>query len=250
VASEGQNLGDGAWLRQRQPAWSIFVKSSTVPSWLHHGGSFGVDGYVKEHSVKAQSLGEAAANPSADLAPQALLGDGNAESEQPCEWLVHYDRWIPTFAAGEFEHNDKYGGAHCLDACCRDPTCTGLALESSEQFQCYKYTQKPVGLEPSRGRRLGDGNWLKSQRAAWSIFLKADSHKDQASKGLRRKQPVRVQRLQHIQQSKDIHNDLLLAQSKDIHKDLPTAAVSSAIRIAYYSSSLFDVVVMLSFMAL
>merc|ERR1719335_370716 len=104
---------------------------------------------------------------------------GNAKAPRwDCEWRVHYNTWIPSFKPGEYRHNGPSGGAHCLDACCQDPTCTGIQLESSEQFQCYEYGSPPKGLnDVTPGRRLGDGSWLVHQRPAWSVFMKASRRK-------------------------------------------------------------------------
>mmetsp|Transcript_125435 Transcript_125435/g.222283 ORF Transcript_125435/g.222283 Transcript_125435/m.222283 type:complete len:282 (-) Transcript_125435:93-938(-) len=97
---------------------------------------------------------------------------GATESSPSCGWVVHYNRWEPTFDKGEFEHNDALGGAHCLDACCRDPSCLGLTLESSEKYQCYKYSSLPDGLDTLKGKPLGDAKWLLSKTPTWSVFVK------------------------------------------------------------------------------
>lgn len=90
-----------------------------------------------------------------------------------CSWSIHYDRWIPDFAPGEFEHNEPHVGAHCLEACCNDPGCTGLQIESSLESQCYEYADSvPDELsDAGPGQPLVD--FLKNEkRPAWSVLLK------------------------------------------------------------------------------
>jgi len=100
-------------------------------------------------------------------------------SDTECEWTVHYNKWIPTFDRGEYTHDDAFGGAHapCLDKCCQDPSCTGLAMESSELYQCYKYSHVPSGLSESDSHKLGDGLWLLHKPQAWSIMVKSSPPK-------------------------------------------------------------------------
>merc|ERR1712187_423685 len=93
--------GDGRWLQNLRPAWSVFVKKQ------------------RNHFAFLDSL------------PVAQV--------DTCQWDVHYDQWIPTFQQGEYEPANGQGGAHCLTACCHDALCQGLALMSNERFRCYKY---------------------------------------------------------------------------------------------------------------
>lgn len=146
-------LGDGSWLRQEKPAWSIFVKHDPAP-------------ISPAHEVETV-VNYPALLPPSHLATMDVLG-----KEQTCDWKVHYDRWVPSFEHGEYEHNNAYGGAHCLVACCQDPTCHGLALESTERYQCYKYSSLPEELQHYRGKLLGNGQWLRDKPQAWSIFVK------------------------------------------------------------------------------
>jgi len=89
-----------------------------------------------------------------------------------CSWSIHYDRWLPEFAPGEFEHNEPRVGAHCLEACCNDPGCVGLQIESSLESQCYKYDQVPDELSDSGpGQSLIDF-LTNEKRPAWSVLLK------------------------------------------------------------------------------
>lgn len=226
IASEGQALGDGNWLRQKPQAWSILVKTATVPSW------------------RAQV-------PQVPALPQFAAGSPKAHtSEFPnkhCDWTVHYDMWIPTFAPGEYEHNDADGGAHCLQACCEDPTCVGLALESSEKFQCYRYARPPVGLANSHARRLGDGKWLRSQRQAWSIFLKVDGHTTQHKHRLGGKAPVRVQKLrQPVKQPEGNQVALRVNHSLNVASASAFQVASAALKTAYCSSFFLQISLMLA----
>jgi len=134
LLSAGQTLGNGQWLGQFTPAWSVFAKV---------GG----------------------AGPAAVLPAMAPVG-------ATCGWSVHYDLWLDTFIRGEYEPPNAYGGAHCLVACCQDPTCIGLALMSDEEYQCYKYKSLPTGLASHQATPLGDGKWLSDKKPAWSIFIK------------------------------------------------------------------------------
>jgi len=90
-----------------------------------------------------------------------------------CGWSVFYDTWIPTFEKGEYEGPGREGGAHCLDACCADATCKGIALMSDEIYQCYKYSQLPTEVTQQSGQRLGNGHWMQPLKPAWSIFVKS-----------------------------------------------------------------------------
>jgi len=214
VASEGRNLGDGAWLRQKQARWSVFVKSATIPSWKMHLPGFQTTASVVSSVSRTGRTG-------------SKISVAEAASQQDCEWVVHYDTWIPTFVPGEYEHNDAYGGAHCLVACCQDPTCVGLEMESSEKFQCYKYARPPVGLKASHGKPLADGKWLISQRQAWSIVLKVNNKEKQPGPRIRAKSPMRVQKLQH-----------LLSQQRDNDHQV----ASTATRIGHCSSDCLNAV--------
>lgn len=146
-----------AFLRvPRATAWSVFVKRSLPPGQA------------------AKALPVPVTEPPAAMAHKEEALDQQLRhlesSPQACSWTVNYDAWIPTFDSGEYEHNDALGGRHCLEACCEDPLCLGLALESSEMYQCYKYSNSPRLDTP--GRPLGDGRWLLSKPKAWSVFIK------------------------------------------------------------------------------
>lgn len=43
---------------------------------------------------------------------------------------------------------------------------------SNEMYQCYKYTSVPTEVGLEHGRGLGDGEWLRHMKPAWSIFAK------------------------------------------------------------------------------
>jgi hypothetical protein len=131
---EGRALGDGTWIKQMKTAWSIFAK---------------VEGVLAPSIVPASASGNAA-----------------------CGWEVHYDLWLSTFVRGEYEPPNQLGGGHCMTACCHDPNCKGLALMSNEEYQCYEYKNLPTELAASRGAPLGNGQWLRQRKSAWSIFVK------------------------------------------------------------------------------
>lgn len=145
----GRALGNGHWLGQLRPAWSIFAKS---------GGAEASSVTLSAKPPNSKGAGDH---------PQAL--------STACEWTVHYDLWLKTFTPGEYEPANAFGGAHCLTACCQDPSCLGLALMSDEEYQCYKYRNLPTALTPHRGIPLGDGQWLSQRRPAWSIFVKSQA---------------------------------------------------------------------------
>lgn len=132
----GRPLGNAQWLTGMKSAWSVFVK--------------------------------------ADVAAKAHLDASSVQAwtTQNCEWSVHYDLWLDTFERGQYEPPNALGGAHCLVACCQDPTCKGLALESIEKYQCYKYKGLPDALATRQGVPLGDAKWLLQKPSAWSIFVK------------------------------------------------------------------------------
>jgi len=116
---------------------------------------------------------------------------------------------MPSFDPGEYTHDEAFGGAHahCLDQCCHDPSCTGLALESSELYQCYKYSKLPVGLDSNTGRSLGDGRWMQQKSQKWSIVVKASKPKALA---VRSPQPLRHPHSSNTTQS--------LASAATVHK--------------------------------
>eukprot|EP00929_Paragymnodinium_shiwhaense_P113978 TRINITY_DN82287_c0_g1_i1.p1 TRINITY_DN82287_c0_g1~~TRINITY_DN82287_c0_g1_i1.p1 ORF type:complete len:447 (+),score=87.76 TRINITY_DN82287_c0_g1_i1:117-1457(+) len=86
-----------------------------------------------------------------------------------CDFDIHYNQWIPTFEKHEYEHNDKSGKVHCLEACCRDPACSGVSLESDLDSQCYKYDKAPQNL--NRGQDLTQF-LLGDRTSEWSVFVK------------------------------------------------------------------------------
>eukprot|EP00928_Gymnodinium_smaydae_P081643 TRINITY_DN65120_c0_g1_i1.p1 TRINITY_DN65120_c0_g1~~TRINITY_DN65120_c0_g1_i1.p1 ORF type:complete len:577 (+),score=60.22 TRINITY_DN65120_c0_g1_i1:146-1876(+) len=155
----GKPLGDARWLLRMRNSWSIFVK---LPA------------------------------PSLALPPASHAHDSVASTtHSDCEWMVFYDHWMPTFANSNQEYTfdssaSAYGGAHCLQACCGDPTCRGLALQSSELSQCYKYALYPHVPSSVSGQLLGDGQWLLSKKPAWSIFVKRADYLKVASRRKRR----------------------------------------------------------------
>lgn len=153
-AAEGVRLGDAEWMLHKDPAWSIFIKAN-VGSDVWRNAS-------PTPRITTDSP-RALASSGASLAPA---------KHNVCQWAVHYDTWMPSFDPGEYEHNDAKGGAHCLEACCQDPTCEGLQLESIEKYQCYKYSSLPSGLDASKGKLLGDAKWLLSKAPTWSVFVK------------------------------------------------------------------------------
>eukprot|EP00929_Paragymnodinium_shiwhaense_P105871 TRINITY_DN70929_c0_g1_i1.p1 TRINITY_DN70929_c0_g1~~TRINITY_DN70929_c0_g1_i1.p1 ORF type:complete len:306 (+),score=61.87 TRINITY_DN70929_c0_g1_i1:80-997(+) len=96
-----------------------------------------------------------------------------------CNWDVWYDRWIDTFEKREFEPAGE-GAMHCLEECCRDPSCQGLQIESSLELQCYKYRMVPT-LEAKESKPMGDAKWLKTKQTRWSIVVKAGAQKQTAA---------------------------------------------------------------------
>lgn len=169
LASNGESFM--TFLRQpRIPRWSILKK---IPLAVGQQGA-----YVGETDLVAIAKLEAAdaVNTTKQSEESKLDRKLRAALEPPhtCEWKVYYDTWIPSFEAGEYESSGSDGGVHCLEACCGDPTCTGLALESSEMYQCYRYAQLPKRLPSEGWSSLGDGKWLRSKKSAWSIFVKVE----------------------------------------------------------------------------
>mmetsp|Transcript_52434 Transcript_52434/g.86962 ORF Transcript_52434/g.86962 Transcript_52434/m.86962 type:complete len:408 (-) Transcript_52434:93-1316(-) len=150
--SQGVRLGDAEWLLRKDPAWSIFVKAN----------------------AGSEAWRDALPTPriTADSALPSVRASAAVGKQNLCQWAVHYDKWMPSFEPGEYEHNDALGGAHCLEACCQDPTCQGLQLESIEKYQCYKYSSLPAGLDTLKGKPLGDAKWLLSKTPTWSVFVK------------------------------------------------------------------------------
>lgn len=150
-------LGDGQWLLNKRSAWSIFIKGGVVSS---SGGAAPGSQSFPTPSEKARTV---------DV---RMVSAGSPTAYETCDWTVFYDKWLPSFEPGEYEPNNDLGGSHCLEACCKDPTCLGLALESTEKFQCYRYRSLPGDLQTSEGQSLGDGEWLLKKKSAWSIFVK------------------------------------------------------------------------------
>lgn len=155
-----QPLGDGLWLLHRKQAWNVFEKEAAAPGvpkfhpFMHHSMSWSRRGIHGQGEAPHASM---VARPKAD--------------PNDCQWEVHYDTWVPTFDKGEYKHSSG-GGLHCLEACCRDPTCHGIQMESVELYQCYKYSKSP-DLHSRPGRLLGDSRWLLGKKTAWSVFMKA-----------------------------------------------------------------------------
>lgn len=93
-----------------------------------------------------------------------------AEQNAVCDFTIYYNRWIATFEPRDYESNGAAGGAHCLEACCRDPSCHGLALQSSLESQCYKYVRAPHVSDESPSPLA---EFLAAERVSqWSIFIK------------------------------------------------------------------------------
>jgi len=191
-------LGNGRWLGQLRPAWSVFVKNSAANApqpqkpdndsheakqWSKFLESSWSDPNPNAAPVAA-SQALAASEPPGEFALAVAKASKSIEegfgmsaqsisdSDPKCGWDVHYNLWLDTFARGEYEPPNDYGGAHCLLACCQDPTCEGLALMSNEEYQCYKYKGLPTAVASHQGTSLGDGKWLKQKAPAWSIFVK------------------------------------------------------------------------------
>lgn len=150
----------------RQPAWSVFVKATAAGA---DSRALPPSTLLREEEARVPALRSVQEEAAVDARLRRSL-----EPPHVCEWTVYYDKWIPSFQGGEYEHNNAFGGAHCLEACCEDPSCRGLALESSEMYQCYKYGTPPAALSGMRGEPLGDGNWLRHRRTAWSIMVKVE----------------------------------------------------------------------------
>lgn len=162
----GRMLGDGRWAMAKVPRWSAFMK-------------LGAPGVVRPSPAALLQLGGGKPPAEDDGAKYEALAQRlkNSPKLQKCGWTVYYDMWVPTFERGEYEpSDDALGGAHCLEACCQDPQCEGLALESIEKYQCYRYmvlpTKQMARLAPHGGRPLGDAAWLRQRRGAWSVFVK------------------------------------------------------------------------------
>eukprot|EP00401_Gymnodinium_catenatum_P032235 CAMPEP_0117543828 /NCGR_PEP_ID=MMETSP0784-20121206/45260_1 /TAXON_ID=39447 /ORGANISM="" /LENGTH=231 /DNA_ID=CAMNT_0005340615 /DNA_START=126 /DNA_END=818 /DNA_ORIENTATION=- len=160
---------------ERLPEWSVLVKRQVEAPAPRGNASKNLAGalVLTDELQKAVAL-RPRRSPSLMSRETALDKRFRGPSKTECEWTVHYDMWIPTFDRGEYSHDDAFGGAHahCLDKCCQDPSCNGLALESTELYQCYKYSHVPRGLSERGGRKLGNGLWLQHRRQAWSILVK------------------------------------------------------------------------------
>jgi hypothetical protein len=150
----------------RQPAWSVFVKATAAGA---DSRALSPSTLLREEEARVPALRSVQEEAAVDARLRRSL-----EPPHVCEWTVYYDKWIPSFQGGEYEHNNAFGGAHCLEACCEDPSCKGLALESSEMYQCYKYGTPPAALSGMHGEPLGDGAWLRHRRTAWSIMVKVE----------------------------------------------------------------------------
>lgn len=144
--------------------WSVLIKSARAAS--SHG-----DTLVNREGELDEKLARIAQVPV--VAP---INAYTPVASSNCEWDVHYDRWLPTFS-NKNNYFHAAGGAHCLDLCCADPSCTGIAMDAWETKQCYKYDSWPVGLDHGGGRRLGDGKWLLHEKDAWSIVMKVGPSK-------------------------------------------------------------------------
>lgn len=98
-----------------------------------------------------------------------LLTVAGSVGRSTCDFTVYYNRWIETFEKNEYKHNDGQG-MHCLEACCRDPTCNGLELESDLNSQCYKSAHIPRVSDESGEQLL---EFLAGERVSqWSVFVK------------------------------------------------------------------------------
>lgn len=159
--AEARPLGDGHWLAQAEPKWSVLVKAGHEPLPTPPGG------FVPDVRERKREATEAIGAKYSKMAQAAAAGAA-------CNWTVHWNTWTDKFDPGEYEPNNAHGGAHCLDACCEDPNCRGIQLESNEKYQCYRYSSVPQ-LTPQQqreGRALGDGKWLRHNPERWSIFVK------------------------------------------------------------------------------
>jgi len=160
---EARPMGDGRWLAEAPSRWSVFVKAT-------HGLLPGPPGehFVPSARERTREADEAEGLKYAEKALASVTRNGVPMTT--CNWTVHYGLWTTSFDDGEYEPNNARGGVHCLDACCNDPGCHGLALESLEKYQCYKYSSLPQHMQG--GRALGDGQWLRQMPMKWSVFVK------------------------------------------------------------------------------
>lgn len=168
VNSNGESFAE--FLRQpRVPRWSILKKvplAVGMPSTVVSETALVLE--AKEDAVNAQNSKKRAEESKLDQRLEYAL-----EAPHTCEWKVYYNTWLPSFEPGEYETSAD-GGRHCLEACCGDPTCTGLALESSELYQCYRYAKVPDQLPSGGWNSLGDGGWLRKKKSSWSVFVKVE----------------------------------------------------------------------------
>lgn len=173
-------LGNGRWLGQMRPAWSVFVKNGGV-----NAAPLAAARTLAASDSPPGEFALAASEASKPLAEGlGMSAQSVSSSDATCGWEVHYNLWLDTFARGEYEPPNDYGGAHCLVACCQDPTCEGLALMSNEEYQCYKYKGLPTAVASHQGTSLGDGKWLKQKAPAWSIFKKTLIQRPAAPRGV------------------------------------------------------------------
>lgn len=105
---------------------------------------------------------------------------------KPCEWTVHYDLWTSPLENTMYEAVDEHSSMPCLEACCRDPTCQGIALTNVHDAHCFRYRSKPAIPEDKPGRRLGDGKWLSAMKPTWSVVVKTESEAPATSAALQR----------------------------------------------------------------
>lgn len=159
-----QPLDDGLWLVERQQAWSVLVKEDVGPSSMPHP--------VHPSLLHALSWSGGRTIQSHDAVARRTSVPKPPHHTDHCQWEVHYDVWEPSYDRGEYRQAFKFaGGAHCLEACCRDTKCTGIQMMSSELYECYKYSKAP-DLHGRSGSPLGDSRWLLQKAPAWSVFMK------------------------------------------------------------------------------
>lgn len=154
----------------RVPEWSVLIKrvppaaSASAPAVQVVSDSLRRAVVTRPRRVPNLASKEAALD--------RQLRNGLAAQPPHCQWKVHYDTWRGNFASGEYMHDLGDDRMSCLEHCCADPSCTGLQMESTEKFQCYKYTKPPVNLAAKQSLNLGDGAWLRRKPAKWSVFVK------------------------------------------------------------------------------
>jgi len=120
----------------------------------------------------------------------SLTLHAGSDAGKLCDWRVYYNVSVDISKPVETLQNMPVIGLSCLQACCYDVDCAGIAIKSSLQSQCYKYSSIPTRLSSSAP--LLTDFVTHGKATAWSFLLKTHAARGSQTQDAAQRHPALI----------------------------------------------------------